>query len=100
MHCGVEKMNSAVCQISFLFFAGVFPVKSCMSAQSSGRFFLKDSKCCSISGRVGARMTTFSRGNFLNLSIAIIIAIRVFPVPVGRTTRQSFSLQVSKIVCW
>ena len=65
-----------------------------MSAQSSGRFFLNDSKCCSIRGRVGARITIFSNGNFLNLSIAIIRAIRVFPVPVGRTTRQSFSLQV------
>ena len=100
MHCGVEKMNSAVCHISFLFVDGVLPVKSCMSAQSSGRFFLNDSKCCSISGRVGARMRIFSSGNFLNLSIVSIIAIRVFPVPVGRTTRQSFFLQVSKIVFW
>jgi len=44
MHCGVEKMNSAVCHISFLFVDGVLPVKSCVSAQFSGRFFLKDSK--------------------------------------------------------
>ena len=100
MHCGVEKMNSAVCHISFLFVEGVLPVKSCMSAQSSGRFFLKDSRCCSISGRVGARIKIFLSGNFLNLSIVSIIAIRVLPVPVGRTTRQSFSLQVSKIVFW
>lgn len=100
MHCGVEKMNSAVRHISFLFVEGVLPVKSCMSAQSFGRFFLKDSKCCSISGRVGARTRIFSRGNFLNLSIVNIMAIRVLPVPVGRTTRQSFSLQVSNIVFW
>ena len=100
MHCGVEKMNSAVCQICFLLSAGVLPVKSCMSAQSSGRDFLKDSKCCSIKGLVGARMRIFSNGNFLNLSIVSIRAIRVFPVPVGRTTRQSFSLQVSKIAFW
>ena len=100
MHWGVENMNSAVCQISFLFFACVFPVNICMSAQSSGRFFLKDSKCCSIKGLVGARMTIFSSGNFLNRSIAIIKAISVFPVPVGRTTMQSFFLQVSKIVFW
>jgi len=91
-------MNSAVCHIFFLLSAGVFPVKSCISAQSSGRDFLKDSKCCSIKGRVGARIKIFSNGNFLNLSTASISAIRVFPVPVGRTTRQSFSLQVSKIV--
>ena len=100
MHCGVEKMNSAVRQVSFLLSDGVLPVKSCMSAQPSGRFALNDSKCCSISGRVGARMTTFSSGNFLNRSIASISAIRVLPVPVGRTTRQSFSLQVSKITFW
>jgi len=99
MHCGVEKTNSVVLQISFLLSAGVFPVKSCMSAQSSGKDFLKDSKCCSIKGFVGARIKIFSRGNFLNLSTANISAIRVFPVPVGRTTRQSFSLQVLKIVC-
>ena len=43
MHCGVEKMNSAVSHISFLLPEGVFPVKSCMSAQSSGSCFLKDS---------------------------------------------------------
>ncbi len=97
MHCGVEKMNSAVCHIFFLFVDDVFPVKSCMSVQFSGRFFLNDSRCCSISGRVGARMRIFSRGNFLNRSIASIMAMRVLPVPVGRTTRQSFSLQVSKI---
>ena len=100
MHCGVEKMNSAVRHISFLFVDGVLPVKSCMSAQSFGVFSLNDSKCCSISGRVGARMRIFSRGNFLNLSIVSIIAISVFPVPVGRTTRQSFSLQVSNILFW
>ncbi len=93
-------MNSAVRQISFLFVDGVLPVKSCISAQSSGMFSLNDSKCCSISGRVGARIRIFSRGNFLNLSIVNIRAIRVLPVPVGRTTRQSFSLQVSKIVFW
>jgi len=75
-------------------------VKSCRSAQSSGRCCLKDSKCCSISGRVGARMRIFSNGNFLNWSTASMSAISVFPVPVGRTTRQSFSLQVSNIVCW
>ena len=98
MHWGVEKMNSTVCQISFLFFAGVFPVKICISAHPSGRFFLKDSKCCSIKGLVGASIMIFSKGNFLNLSIANINAIRVFPVPVGRTTIQSFFLQVSKIV--
>ena len=72
-------------------------MKSCMSAQPSGRFFLKVSKCCSIRGFVGARITIFSRGNFLNLSIVAIRAISVFPVPVGKTTRQSFSLQVSNI---
>lgn len=99
MHWGVEKMNSAVRHISFLLSAGVLPVKSCMSAQSSGRAFLNDSKCCSISGRVGARINIFSSGNFLNRSIASINAIRVLPVPVGRTTRQSFSLQVSNIDC-
>jgi len=93
-------MNSAVCHIFFLWSAGVFPVKICISAQSSGRDFLKDSKCCSIKGRVGARITIFFNGNFLNRSIAIINAIRVFPVPVGKTTRQSFSLHVSKIVLW
>ena len=92
-------MNSAVRHISFLFAAWVLPVKSCMSAQSSGRFFLNDSKCCSIRGRVGAKIKIFSSGNFLNRSIASISAIRVFPVPVGRTTRQSFSLHVSKMVC-
>lgn len=59
MHCGVEKMNSAVCQIFFRSLAGVFPVKSCMSAQSSGRFFWKDFRCCSIRGRVGARIRIF-----------------------------------------
>ena len=93
-------MNSAVCQISFLFFAGVFPVNICISAQFSGRFFLKDLKCCSIRGLVGARMIIFSRGNSLNRSIVSIKAINVFPVPVGRTTMQSFFLQVSKIVFW
>mgnify|MGYP004195414463 CR=1 FL=1 len=92
-------MNSAVLQIFFRLSAGVFPVKSCRSAQSSGRCFLKDSKCCSIRGLVGARIRIFSRGNFLNWSIASMSAIRVFPVPVGRTTRQSFSLQVSNIAC-
>ena len=100
MHWGVEKMNSAVCHIFFLLSAEVLPVKSCMSAQSSGRDFLNVSKCCSISGFVGARMRIFSSGNFLNLSIVSIRAIRVLPVPVGRTTRQSFSLQVWKIVFW
>jgi len=100
MHWGVEKMNSAVCHICFRLSAGVLPVKSCMSAQSSGKFFLKDSKCCSISGRVGARTITFSKGNCLNLSTAIINAIRVFPVPVGKTTRQSFSLHVWNIAFW
>ena len=99
MHCGVENMNSAVRHISFLFFAGVLPVKSWRSAQSSGRCFLKDSKCCSISGRVGAKIRIFSSGNFLNWSIASIKAISVFPVPVGRTTKQSFSLQVSNMAC-
>jgi len=94
MHCGVEKINSAVFHICFLLSAGVLPVKSCISAQFSGRFFLNDSKCCSISGRVGARIKIFSSGNFLNWLIASISAIRVLPVPVGRTTRQSFSLQV------
>ena len=95
MHCGVEKMNSAVCHISFLLSAGVFPVKSCMSAQPSGRFFSNDSKCCSIRGFVGARIRIFWSGNSLKRWIVSIRAIRVFPVPVGRTTRQSFSLQVS-----
>jgi len=99
IHWGVEKINSAVRQISFLLFAGVLPVKSCMSAHPSGRDFLKDSKCCSINGRVGARIRIFSRGNFLKRSTASIRAINVFPVPVGSTTRQSFSLHVSKIVC-
>jgi len=93
-------MNSAVLHISFLFVEGVLPVKSCMSAQSSGRFDLNDSKCCSISGLVGASIRIFSRGNFLNRFMVSIMAIRVLPVPVGRTTRQSFSLQVSKIVFW
>ena len=102
MHWGVEKMNSAVCQIFFLWSAGVFPVKSCMSAQDSPSSirFLKEVKCCSISGRVGARIKIFSRGCCLNLSIANMIAIRVFPVPVGRTTRQFCFMQVSKIVFW
>ena len=36
-------MNSAVSHISFLFVEGVFPVKSCISAQSLGRFFLNES---------------------------------------------------------
>ena len=94
MHWGVENINSAVFQISFLLSEGVFPVKSCISAQSCGRFFLKESKCCSINGLVGARIKIFSRGNFLKRSTAIIRAINVFPVPVGRTTRQSFSLHV------
>jgi len=47
---------------------------------------------------VGARIRIFSKGKSLNLCIASIIAIRVFPVPVGRTTKQSWALQVSKIV--
>ena len=91
-------MNSAVRQIFSLFSAGVFPVNICISAQPSGRFFLKDSKCCSIKGFVGARIRIFSKGNFLNRSMDIIKAINVFPVPVGKTTIQSFFLHVSKIV--
>jgi len=94
MHCGVEKMNSAVSHISFLFSDGVLPVKSCMSAQSSGRFFLKDSKCCSIRGRVGARIRIFWRGCFLKRVMLSISATRVLPVPVGSMTRQSFFSQV------
>ena len=100
MHCGVEKMNSAVCHIFCLLSAGVFPVKSCMSAQPSGRDFWNDSKCCSIRGFVGARIRIFSNGNCLNRSIAIIKAISVFPVPVGSITKQSLALHVSNIVCW
>jgi len=93
-------MNSAVFHIFSLFSAEVFPVKSCMSAQSSGRIFSKDSRCCSIKGLVGAKIRIFSKGNFLNLSTDVIIAMRVFPVPVGRTTRQLCSLHVLKIFCW
>ena len=93
-------MNSAVCHIFFLFSAVVFPVNNCISAHPSGSCSSNDLKCCSISGLVGARMTTFSSGNFLNLSMAVISAIKVFPVPVGKTTRQSFSLHVSKMAFW
>lgn len=82
-------MNSAVSQIFFLLAAGVFPVKSCMSAHVSGKCFWKDSKCCSIRGFVGARIRIFCRGNSLNLWMESIRAMRVFPVPVGRMTRQS-----------
>lgn len=66
----------------------------CMSAQSSGRFFLNDSKCCSTRGFVGARISIFCRGYFLKRLTVNIRAMRVFPVPVGRITIQSFSLQV------
>lgn len=102
MHCGVEKMNSAVCQIFFLFSAGVFPVKSCMSAQVSECLisFLNEVRCCSTRGFVGAKIRIFFKGNFLKRSIASITAIRVFPVPVGKTTRQFWSLQVEKIFSW
>mgnify|MGYP003963058459 CR=1 FL=1 len=100
IHWGVEKMNSAVFHIFFLESLGVFPVKSCISAQSSGKFFLNDSKCCSIKGLVGARIRIFSRGWDLKRSIESIMARRVFPVPVGRITMQSFSLQVLNIADW
>ena len=93
-------MNSAVSHISFLLVAAVFPVKSCISAQSSGSCFLNESKCCSISGFVGARIRIFWSGNFLNRSIVAIRAISVFPVPVGRMTRQSEFLAVWKIEAW
>lgn len=92
-------MNSAVCQIFFLFSALVFPVNSCMSAHPSGNFSWKDVRCCSIRGFVGARIRIFWSGNFLNLSTVSIIAISVFPVPVGRTTSVFLSFVVSKIVC-
>ncbi len=88
MHWGVENIISAVCQIFFLFSAEVLPVKICRSAQSSGKFFLKEVRCCSTRGRVGARINIFSKGNFLKRSTASIIATRVLPVPVGNITRQ------------
>ena len=43
------------------------------------------------------RIKIFSNGSFLKRSIANITAIRVFPVPVGRTTKQLFFIQVSKM---
>jgi len=52
--------------------------------------FLKEIKCCSAKGFVGARKTTFSPGNFSILFIVNINAIRVFPNPVGSTTKQFF----------
>ena len=53
----------------------------------------------SAKGFVGARKIIFSVGNSSSLLIASINAISVFPIPVGRTTRQFFFVQVSKIFC-
>ena len=97
MHWGVEKMISDVCHIFFLFAASTSPVNNCISPKSSGRYSLKYLKCCSAKGLVGARKTTFSPGNCFILSIVSIRAMRVFPNPVGRTTKQFFFIHVSRI---
>src|SRR3989344_3036191 len=96
----VEIVTSAVCQIFFLLSAGTSPVKSWRSVKSSGRFFLKYSKCCSTSGFVGARKRTLLRGKDLRRLMESRRAMSVFPRPVGRTTRVLLSFVVSNIFCW
>jgi hypothetical protein len=54
MHWGVEKIISAVRHIFFLSAAGISPVNNWRSAKSSGSCSLKDSRCCSTRGFVGA----------------------------------------------
>ncbi len=100
IHCGVEKMMSAVRQIFLRSEAGISPVKSWRSAKSSGSCSLKDSRCCSTRGLVGARIRVFVAGCSCIRCAASMMAMRVLPTPVGRTTNVFARLAVSRIACW
>ena len=100
MHCGVEKIISAVWKIFLLLVAFIDPVNICKSAKSSVRLDLNVSICCSTRGLVGARKRIFDSGYAFSLSTARRSAISVFPNPVGRTQSVFFVFAVSKIAVW
>ncbi len=85
MTCGVETMTCESFQISARFSGRMLPVN--VATVQPGSACLKKSECCSTSGFVGERISTFPPRSFSRAAITIS-AIIVFPSPVGSTARH------------
>ena len=74
-------------KISFLLSGEVEPVNRAINSSSMFVFSMNSFCICEANGFVGVRKSIWLFGQEFNLSIAVIIAVFVFPNPVGRIIR-------------
>ena len=97
---GVEKNIWWLCHTTLRSSGESFPVTVMNFSFGIRRESMNDFSCWETSGFVGARIMIFESGCFERRRAVKPMAIGVFPVPVGRTTRVFFAEALAMIVSW